>query len=268
MTDRRTPSQPFRFTGDWTGPVVATAIHDGHELRPEIAEAMTLVEDVRLREEDPFTSRIMELMPARVSVARSRFEVDLNRSRQDAVYRTPDDAWDLEVWRQNPLDERLVAGSLSIYDDFYAELTRRLDGWARKGPFVVYDVHSYNHRREGPDHAPAPAIENPEVNVGTGALDRDRWAPVVDTFIDSLSSIPSSTGTLDVRENVRFKGGHLSRWVRGRYPETGIVLALEFKKTFMDEWTGVPDEARLGELAEILASTIPAVERALEKYRA
>ena len=35
------------------GPVVATAIHDGHDLRPEIAARMALAEDDRLREGDP-----------------------------------------------------------------------------------------------------------------------------------------------------------------------------------------------------------------------
>ena len=39
--------------GDWSGPVVATAIHAGHELRTEVADAMKLDEEVRFREEDP-----------------------------------------------------------------------------------------------------------------------------------------------------------------------------------------------------------------------
>lgn len=35
--------------------VLATAIHDGHGLRPEIAAAIALDEAGRLREEDPWT---------------------------------------------------------------------------------------------------------------------------------------------------------------------------------------------------------------------
>ena len=41
------------FVGPWTGPLVATSVHAGHDLRPEIAAAMTLSEDDRFREEDP-----------------------------------------------------------------------------------------------------------------------------------------------------------------------------------------------------------------------
>ena len=33
--------------GDWSGQLVATAIHDGHELRPEVAEQMVLEEAAR-----------------------------------------------------------------------------------------------------------------------------------------------------------------------------------------------------------------------------
>ena len=43
------------------------------------------------------------------------------------------------------------------------------------------------------------------------------------------------------------------------------MLALEFKKTFMDEWTGEVDRARIDELARALAGTIPAVEESLRE---
>ena len=66
-----------------------------------------------------------------------------------------------------------------------------------------------------------------------------------------------ATGPLDVRENVRFRGRQLAAWTHARYPDRGIVLALEFKKTFMDEWTGEVDRARLDELARALAGTVP-----------
>ena len=39
-------------------------------------------------------------------------------------------------------------------------------------------------------------------------------------------------------------------WVTVRLTVMGCALALEFKKTFMDEWTGVPDEAHLDALRE------------------
>ena len=257
----------FDLVGDWSGQLIATAIHAGNDLRPEVADAMILDEQTRFREEDPFTDLIGGRLPARVVAHRSRFEVDLNRGRVDAVYRTPADCWDLRVWRDNPLDEGIVAGSLEQYDAFYAALADRLDEVAARGPFVLYDVHSYNHRRDGADRDPAPAAENPEVNVGTGSLDRELWAPVVDAFIDGLGGVQTTAGRLDVRENVRFRGANLARWVHERYPGTGCALALEFKKTFMDEWTGVPDAARLDELATALASTAGPVLEAMSRIR-
>ena len=59
---------------------------------------------------------------------------------------------------------------------------------------------------------------------------------------------------LDVRENVRFTGGHLSHWVADHYPTTACVLAVEFKKTFMDEWSDTPDDDHIAQLAGALGA--------------
>lgn len=249
-------AQGFDFEGDFGGQLVATAIHAGHGLRPSIAAEMVLAEDARFREEDPFTDRMIARLPARVYVQRSRFEADLNRPPDKAVYRTPEDCWGLEVWRSTTLSPALVSGSMAYYDAFYAALAARLDACASRGPFVVYDVHSYNHRRDGTDAEPSSAEENPVVNVGTGSLDRARFGTVVDAFSHALRS---AMGDGDVRENVRFQGGELTAWVHARYPGIGCALALEFKKTFMDEWTGVPDGRALSQIADALAATQPAV---------
>ena len=82
-----------QFIGPWDTQIVATAIHAGHDLRPDVAAAMLLSEQDRLREEDPFTDLIAAAVPDRVVTTRSRFEVDLNRPRREAVYRRPEDAW-------------------------------------------------------------------------------------------------------------------------------------------------------------------------------
>lgn len=249
----------FEFRGPWSGPLVVTAIHTGHDLRPEVLAATALGEPERFREEDPFT----DLIGARSSSAgqliafRSRFEIDLNRPREKAVYRRPEDAWELDLWKTGELDDQLVAESLAIYDDFYAQLAARLDPIAEQGPFVVYDVHSYNHRR-GDDRQPGPEVDNPEVNVGTANIDRERFAGVVDAFMESLAARGR-----DVRENVRFKGGHLTAWLNERYPGVACGLALEFKKTFMDEWSGQEDRTAIDGLAEDLAATVNPVLAAL-----
>ena len=260
-----TERPPFEFLGDWSGRFIATAIHNGHDVRPDFAAELALPESDRLREEDPHTDEIGALIPARVIVHRSRFELDLNRTRDESVYRNAEDAWGLDILRNPPLDEAIVGGSLAVYDAFYAELGRRLDPVAERGPFVVFDVHSYNHRRDGADAAAASSEENPEVNVGTGSLDRERFGPVVDTFMSALAAADTSAGRLDVRENVRFRGRQLAAWTHTRYPDRGIVLALEFKKTFMDEWTGEADPARIEELARALAGTVPSVVESLRE---
>ena len=243
-------------------PLVTTAIHAGHELRPEVARRMCLDEATRFREEDPFTDRITAAGGVPVIVSRSRFEVDLNRRRDAAVYRTPDDAWGLEVWR-DPLDDEVVAGSLALYDAFYDAMAEVLDGLAARGPFVVLDIHSYNHRRDGAGAPPSPAAENPGVNVGSGSLDRGRWGHLVDRFIGDLGRREVCGRALDVRENVRFEGGTFSRWVNERYVGAGCALAIELKKVFMDEWTGELDEAHLAGLVDAFAEVLPSTVGAL-----
>ena len=74
-------------------PLVMTAIHAGHDLRPDIAARVAIDDDTRRREEDPFTDRITRAGGIPVVVHRSRFEVDLNRPRGTCVYVTPEQSW-------------------------------------------------------------------------------------------------------------------------------------------------------------------------------
>ena len=48
------------------GPLDATAIHDGHAVRPEVERLMALDEASRLREEDPFTGRWTAVAATRI----------------------------------------------------------------------------------------------------------------------------------------------------------------------------------------------------------
>ena len=248
------------------GPIVATAIHDGHEVRDEVARHLVLDEASRLREEDPFTGRWTTISATRVLGTRSRFEVDLNRPRETAVYRTPEEAWGLEVWNGS-LPEEVVERSLEGYDAFYAEIERLYRELAeRHGRFLVLDLHSYNHRREGPDGPIADPTENPQVNVGTGTmLDRSRWANLIDRFIDDLTSFDFPGARLDVRENVRFRGGACAAWTHRTFPEAACVLSIEVKKFFMDEWSGAVDDHLLGAFGKALASTLPGALEELER---
>ena len=248
------------------GPLVATAIHDGHGLRPEVQEHMRLDDLSRLREEDPFTGVWTAVAPTTVVGTRSRFEVDLNRPRDKAVYRIPEDAWGLQVW-DGELPDHIAARSLAEYDAFYSVLAGLYrDIAARYGRFVVFDLHSYNHLRDGPLGRPADPAGNPQVNIGTGTMgDRGRWAGVVDRFIDDLKNFDFPGGRLDVRENVKFRGGECARWTHGQFPEAACVLSVEFKKFFMDEWTGEPDMVMVEAVGQALRSTISGVLEELKR---
>ena len=65
--------------------VIATAIHDGHGLDPDVAALMSLPDADRLREEDPHTGQAVLDVPSHVVVHRSRFEADLNRALDEAA---------------------------------------------------------------------------------------------------------------------------------------------------------------------------------------
>jgi len=241
-----------------TGPVVALALHAGHIVRPELEKHLAITEDERMREEDPQTGQMAPRGITRIEVLRSRFEIDLNRPRYRAVYRGAEDAWGLKVYRSElPAAEAHV--SREVYDGFYSEALSVLSQVADEyGRFVVLDLHSYNHRRGGPAIAAEPAIDNPEVNLGTGRLDRQRWSPVVEGF----SEVMRDAG-FDCRENVKFRGGHFAQWVTETFPQTGAVLAIEFKKTYMDEWTGHVDEVAVARIRSALETVVPVVTAAL-----
>jgi len=244
-------------TGD--DPIVATAIHAGHDLRNEIAEAIQLPDTDRRREEDPYTDHWVGIAKNSIVVNRSRFEVDLNRPREKAVYIVPDDAWGLEIWKTTPGDD-IIARSLELYDRFYAEIGALCDEIiATHGHVVVLDLHSYNHRRRGPE-APVDDPElNPEVNLGTASIDPDPWGDVVDAFTSTMRDLPFFDGNLDVRANVKFTGGNMSRWINARYGSSGCAIAVEMKKIYMDEWKGDLDEdvtATVGRLLESAAQSV------------
>lgn len=245
-------------------PLLATAIHNGHALRSDVADVMALDDAARLREEDPFTGDWTALGGSRLIGTHSRFQVDLNRPRANAVYMEPEQAWGLQVWSEPPSSD-LLARSLAEYDAFYAEVHRILADMAQRyGRFVVFDIHSYNHRREGPAAPPADPTQNPQVNVGTGTLDRERWAPVIERFMADLRTFDFLGRRLDVRENIKFFGGQFPRWIHQTFPDSACALAIEFKKFFMDEWTGQPDPSQLEAIRLALRSTVPGVLEELQ----
>jgi N-formylglutamate deformylase len=82
--------------------------------------------------------------------------------------------------------------------------------------------------------------------------------------MESLRATTFEGDRLDVRENVRFEGRQLAKWVHERYGELGCALAIELKKVFMDEWTGEVDPERMARLGDALLASGPNVRRAWE----
>lgn len=264
-------AMPVDATGPWCsvtrgdGPLVAVALHAGHAIRPELQPLLALTDEQRRREEDPYTDRLTTIVPSRLIAHRSRFEVDLNRSRKEAVYLRPEQAWGLTVWKEALPDEILEA-SLALHDAFYAAVSALLANLAaRHGRFVVLDLHSYNHRRAGPDAEPDDPAGAPEINVGTGSLSGDPWRPLVERFMAALRGASYHGRSLDVRENVNFRGGHFPRWVHATFPDSGCCLALEIKKFFMDEWSGELDPLALPALEQVLARALPTLRAELQR---
>ncbi len=247
------------------GPLVAAAIHHGSAMRSELAALLALGPAQRLYEEDPQTGLWTTIAPTRIVVLRSRFEMDLNRPREKAVYLEPEDAWGLRVWKSG-LPEDAIRRSLAQYDLFYRHVELVLRSLLeRHGRVVVFDLHSYNHRRRGPDAPPDDPLKNPEVNVGTATIQQRRWRPVVERLLAELAGYDFLGRRLDVRENVRFEGGWFSRWIHRTFPDSVCALAIEVKKFFMDEWTGRVDQAQFGAVHEALRAAARGVLEALDR---
>ena len=249
------------FTPDDEARLIAVAVHNGHELRVDVAAIMALDDITRTREEDPYTGDWAATFPMHVIAHRSRFEVDLNRERENAVYVTPEDAWGLDVWRGTP-SERIVTQSLDLYDTFYSNMEKTLDRMVEAhGGFVLFDIHSYNHRRRGPDRPPEPVTDNPTMNLGTGSMP-DRWRPVADAFLDTVKEHRIGGELIDVRENVRFQGRQMAAFVHERYRSVGCALAIEVKKVYIDEWTGRIDADAHSQVGNVLRLAGSEVTRA------
>ena len=250
---------------DTSSPIIVAAVHDGHNIREELIEYLALNDNSRLREEDPFTGKWLSISKNTITTETSRFEVDLNRPREKAVYLKPEDSWGLKVWKEQIPDE-LYKGSLKKYSEFYSQLEKEINNHLKHNKIiVVYDLHSYNYKRNGASKPPEPDEQNPEINLGTGTLNRERWAPMVDRFIEETKKYNFMGRTLDIRENIKFRGGYFPRWIHEKFPSNVCSLSIEFRKFFMDEWTGEPYNDVIEEIKKLLEHTTYGVLEEINK---
>ena len=199
-------------------PLVTTAIHAGHDLRPEVAERIALDHEARRREEDPFTDRITRAEGS-ISSCTGRASRSTSTDPATRCVHHPRGG----VGPRRVADPAHRGAGRAVAAGCTTPSTRCsagfLDDLAARGRFVVLDVHSYNHRRGGPARARRPGVGQP------GGERRHRVARPrpLGPRRRSLHRRPRSAGggghRLDVRENVRFEGGYLSQWVHERYPD-------------------------------------------------
>src|SRR5690606_14185003 len=121
----------------------------------------------------------------------------------------------------------------------------------------------YNHRRESA-HKEADPAENPEINLGTQNMDRDRWQPVIETLIHHFEAFDYNGRNLDTGENIKFKGGYFGQWLYRQYGKKICPISIEFKKFFMDEHTGEAYERDLDLIGKMLILSKQPILQALK----
>jgi len=252
------------YSFSYDEPIVCTAIHNGHKVSPEIENNLAISEEERLREEDPRTDYFTEIASNRIIQNVSRFEYDINRNREKAFYLHPKDSWGLKTRKSLP-DIELIEKSLHRYDLFYQKAEEYLRKMGESFErFFVYDIHSYNHHRLGKDQPFDDPEKNPEIILGTNNMPED-WFPLVEALREQLLNYDFRGRKLDVRINVKFPGGNFSRWLHRTFSQKVCCIALEFKKIFMDEWSGEFYPETMQELQNALKSTKPVILSYLKK---
>lgn len=209
-------------------PFICAAIHDGHRLRSSLEEVCLLSEDERYFEEDPFTGEFIQSLPITLVGGDSRYEYDLNRDEEHCIY---DVAWGKKVWKEElSKEEREI--SLQKHRNFYLvvnALVTKLE--AEFGASVIYDIHSYNHKRHETTYL---------FNIGIENIDIKRYNSEISHWKRELLNVKVKRVKTEVSVNHIFYGrGYLLKFVKDNF-ENSLVLATEVKKVFMDEITGTP----------------------------
>ncbi len=224
---------------------VCTAIHDGHQLRADLAKNCVLSESERLYEENPFTGEMISSMPITLIGLDSRYEYDLNRPAETCVYKEAKQVW------VEPLAENEIQISLNKHALFYRVLGAVIKKVEKlHGNCLVYDLHSYNYLDMASELSP------PTFNIGTEQLDSIRWGLVIKHWNKSLGM--ADMPNIDTRsaiDELFFGRGYLATFVKQNFKNT-LTLPTEVKKVFMNELSGEPYPLVLDELKSALKQII------------
>jgi hypothetical protein len=153
------------------------------------------------------------------------------------------------IWNQ-PLSPHEKAPALLKHQEFHDLIDIMIRTLLRKYRYaLIYDMHTYCYQREG--RIKWYEDQNPEINIGTGAVNGKVFEESIRSFMRDLSGIKIGSHPVRVAENQVFLGGYLSRRLSKTWQDKVLVLAIEFKKIFMDEWTGEVYQDILDKLVQV-----------------
>lgn len=206
-------------------PYVCAAVHNGHQFRKNLWDKCLHSEYDRWYEEDPMTKKMISSHPIVIAGRDSRFEYDLNRDPDNAIY---DDAWGKQLWKE-PLTDQEKSDSLQKHQNFYKVVYALIKTLELKfGCSIVYDVHSYNWKRWD--------REVPTWNLGTSNIDNDKYKKTVEAWRKQLAKVklPHNIPTT-AKINDTFQGnGYFLKFITTNFHNT-LVLATEVAKIYCDE---------------------------------
>ncbi|SLM28129.1 hypothetical protein MTBBW1_1260051 [Desulfamplus magnetovallimortis] len=234
FSEKRDRREGFAWSLDFSSPYIATAIHAGHNVSGSMLPFMNMTPARRLFEEDCATDIMIHGLSNCVWGLESRAVYDLNRSPELALPLTPEKFWGATVYKEMPLPE-LNRRNISAYEEFYRFVGTCITFILEKFDFcIIYDIHSYNTIRQLEKR-----IFNPPIfNLGTALVDRQKWTPQIDLWLELLSKIALPGMETTVAENHVFKGeGEFCRCLTG-WDSRILVLPTEVSKIYMDEMDG------------------------------
>ncbi len=228
-------------------PYICAAVHDGHQFRQSLWENCIHTEYERWYEEDPCTKQMVQTQPMVIAGCDSRFEYDLNRPPETAIF---DTAWGKQLWK-NPLSESEKNQSLSKHSNFYSvvhALVHKIE--SLHGKAIVFDMHSYNWKRW--DRAV------PTWNLGTSNIDNERFGKIVTGWSNKLGhlQLPYDLPQTSLINDTFQGNGYFLKYITQNFKNT-LVLATEISKIYCDELTGVIYPEVVQTVEEQLKQLIP-----------
>jgi hypothetical protein len=244
----------FTLKIDSYAPYVCGAVHDGHQFRKSLWEVCHHTAYERWYEEDPCTKQMVQDHPIVIAGCDSRFEYDLNRAPETAIYT---DAWGKELWK-SPLSEDEKELSLSKHHNFYKvvdALFAKLE--AKYKQVLVFDMHSYNWKRWD--------REVPTWNLGTANVDNERFGDFILDWNVQLGKMQLPNGIKSTSGiNDTFQGnGYFLKYITHNFNNT-LVLAAEIAKVYCDELTGVIYPEVVQSVEKQLQELIPLQSKAFQ----